>query len=296
MADEKLVLKAGVIAPFLKNIQMSQDGENFFFTDLDMSGKNIDALNKFIEEAKEALNVNLSTNNIPDPTFLKELPNIIHLDLSHNKVKNITAFTNEELFVNLKYLDLKSNKFTELPAFKLPKLEYLDISDNKLEKVNEAWTGHPSLKIFKSIDNKFKTMAPFKAMPKLKELYLQNNAISSLLGCEGLDSLEKLNVRHNKIEKIEEEGFDGLLPSLKYLNLRTNKLPMMDDVYRLLNLPSLVDLNVINNPCELSFSSMNVMICHVLSKNPNPKIERFCKVAITDKNRLEAVFYGDYAW
>lgn len=65
--------------------------------------------------------------------------NLIHLDLSKNKVKNITIFTSEECFLNLKYLDLSSNKFTEFAAFKCPKLEYLDISYNKLEKVNEGW-------------------------------------------------------------------------------------------------------------------------------------------------------------
>ena len=64
---------------------------------------------------------------------------MIHLDLSQNKVKNVSVFTNEEAFVNLKYLDLSNNKFNELAAFKCPKLEYLDISFNKIEKINEGW-------------------------------------------------------------------------------------------------------------------------------------------------------------
>lgn len=68
---------------------MSQDGESFIFTDLEMSNKGIEALNKFIEEAKEVYKCNLAGNNIPDPTCLKELQNLIHLDLSRNKVKNI---------------------------------------------------------------------------------------------------------------------------------------------------------------------------------------------------------------
>jgi len=29
---------------------------------------------------------------------------------------------------------------------------------------------------------------------------------------------------------------------------------------------------------------------------PNPRIKRFCRVEITDVNRLEAVFYADFAW
>ena len=106
MAEEKLTLKAGVVTPFLSNFGISTDGENFLYTTLDMSGKNIEALNKFIEEAKEVYYCNLSSNNIPDPTPLKELQNLITLDLSKNKIKNIIIFTQEENFSKLKYLDL----------------------------------------------------------------------------------------------------------------------------------------------------------------------------------------------
>lgn len=67
---------------------------------------------------------------------------------------------------------MQNNKFTELVGLKLPKLEYLDISYNKLEKVNEAWTGHPNIKVLKSIENKFKNLGPFKECSKLEELYL----------------------------------------------------------------------------------------------------------------------------
>ena len=45
-----------------------------------------------------------------------------------------------------------------MPAFKLPKLEQLDISYMKLEKVNDALTGHTNIRIFKTIDNKFKSI------------------------------------------------------------------------------------------------------------------------------------------
>lgn len=99
----------------------------------------------------------------------------------------------------------------------------MDVSHNKLEKVNEAWQGHQNIKVLKSIENKFKSLAPFKNMPKLEELYVQNNSISSLIGIEGVPALKKLNLRHNKIEKIEEEGLPEL-PALEYLNLRTNKI------------------------------------------------------------------------
>ena len=112
MAEEKLVLKPGVVTPFLSNFTMSTDGENFLFTTLDMNGKNIEVVNKVIEEAKEVYNCNLAGNNIADPTALKELHNLIMLDLARNKVKNVVIFTQEENFHKLKYLDLQNNKLT----------------------------------------------------------------------------------------------------------------------------------------------------------------------------------------
>jgi len=257
-----------------------------------MSNRNIEALNKAIEEAKEVYHLNLSGNNIADPSALKELHNLMHINLAKNKVKNISIFTQEETFLNLRYLDLSNNKFTELPNFTLPKLEYLDISSNKLEKVNEAWQGHASLKFLNASDNKFKSMAPFKNMPKLEELFLANNNISSLVGLEGLSALKVLHVRHNKIEKIEEEGI-AEIPTLEVLNLRTNKIADLENLFRLFTVyPSVKKLNFLNCPVELSYSSMNLFLADVLAKNP--AITRFCKVDVNDKHKLEAVYLAKY--
>lgn len=169
-----------------------------------------------------------------DPSALKELINLVHLDLGGNKIKNMNIFVAEESMVNLKYLDLNNNKLPELGAFKMPKLEYLDISGNKIEKVNEGWNGHATLRILKSVDNKFKNMAPFKNMPKLEELYLASNVIAGLEGYADLPALRKLHLRRNKITKIlsgaegEEPTPLAELPALEYLNLRSNQLPNMD--------------------------------------------------------------------
>lgn len=148
------------------------------------------------------------------------------LNVARNKIKNINIFTNEENFLNLKWLDVSNNKYTELVAIKSPKLEYLDISYNKLEKVSEGWTGHPSIKILKSVDNKFKNLAPFKDMPKLEELYLASNVLTNIIGYEQMPKLKKLHLRKNRIEKVDDEM--PPLDSLEYLNLRGNKVPNLE--------------------------------------------------------------------
>ena len=222
----------------------------------------------------------------------------MHLDLSGNKVKNLTIFTNEECFLNLKYLDISDNKFNEFAAFKLPKLEYLDVSKNKLEKVNADWKGHENIRILKSVDNKFKTLQLFSNMPKLEQLYVAKNAIQTFTQLEGVPNLKRLHMRENKIDKFPEEEEEMIsLPALEYLNLRKNKLVDKKNLMFIFNedkFPMLTDLNVYDCPVEKSYSSLNIFIGDVLIKNP--KILRFCKVSITDQLRLEAVFLGQYKW
>ena len=95
MEQEKLVLnKNENITPHLASIALSDDGENFLFTELALENKGVDALTKNVPEvAKEVFIVNLANNNIPDPTFLKDLNNLVHLDLAKNKVKTLNIFT-----------------------------------------------------------------------------------------------------------------------------------------------------------------------------------------------------------
>ena len=289
-AEEKLVLKPGGVTQYMSSPMQSDDSETFFLGELNLCNRRVESLAKSMEEVKETRKCDLSLNNIADINPMKDMQQLVHLNLAKNKIKALTLFTNEEAFPNLRWLDVSTNKYVELPAIKLPKLEYLDISYNKVEKVNEGWTGHANLRILKSIDNKFKNLAPFKQMPKLEELYLQANAVTALAGWESLPELRKLNLRRNKIEKIDEEM--PAMEKLEYLNLRANKLTEMAMVERLYVFPKLIDLNVINNPVEQAASSFNVFLAEVLCKRPSMK--RFCKVDVAESNLLEATFLAQF--
>ena len=129
-------------------------------------------------------------------------------------------------------------------------------------------------------------------MPKLEELYVAKNKISSISGYEGLPALKKLHLRRNNIEKIDDELTE--LPELKYLNVRSNGIANLDVMLKLLQFPNLTDLNVINNPVELGYSSMNLFIGEVLIKFP--KTKRFCKISIEDSHRVEMCHFADFKW
>lgn len=235
--------------------------------------------------------MDLSINSIAECGTLSVCTQLVRLNLAKNKLKSLAVFTVEENFPNLKWLDVSNNKFPDFPAFKCPKLEYLDISYNKLEKVNEAWVGHERLRVIKAIDNKFKTLAPFKKMPKLEELYMAQNMIVTLSGWEELPNLKKLHLRKNKIEKLPEEDLPDL-PQLEYLNLRRNNIDKLEVIEKLFNFKQLSDINVMNNPIDLNASSREVLIAQVLHKNPN--LKRFNKQQVTEKHLLAALHYGKY--
>jgi Leucine-rich repeat (LRR) protein len=71
-------------------------------------------------------------------------------------------------------------------------------------------------------------------MPNLKELYLTDNKIKTVQGLEGCPSLVKIHLRKNIIE-VFDENFP-VLESLKYLNLRENKIEKMDEIAKLVPL------------------------------------------------------------
>ena len=194
---------------------------------MECTKQELDNLGKCADEIKEVVSIDFSTNGLVDVTLLKDLSRLTRLNLSNNKIKNVSCFSAEEGFPNLKWLDLSLNKFNEWPGFKSPKLDYLNMSGNKLEKVNESWVGHESLRILSAKDNKFKSLATFKNCPKLEELYLGENMITQLTGWEGtLPSLRRLVLRKNKITTFDEEMAE--LPELEYLNLRKNAIESME--------------------------------------------------------------------
>ena len=76
-----------------------------------------------MEEVKEVQKVDMSNNLISEISPLREMTRVINLNISSNRIKNVSIFTDETAFPQLKILDISNNKFTEFPAIKCPKLE-----------------------------------------------------------------------------------------------------------------------------------------------------------------------------
>ena len=137
--EDKVVINPGTTGQFLANFKPTADMENYQFECIDMPRKRIETLHVAIKECVDATEFNLFDNAIVDIKVLDCMINLTRLDLGSNRIKSFNVFTGEEAFPNLKWLNLSNNKPSELPSIKLPKLEYLDISGNKIEKVSDGW-------------------------------------------------------------------------------------------------------------------------------------------------------------
>ena len=63
---------------------------------------------------------------------------------------------------------------------------------------------------------------------------------------------------------------------------------------RVFQFPKIVDLNMLNNPCDANCSSFNLFMAEFLVKNT--KLVRFCKTKVQENNQLEAVHLANYRW
>ena len=134
---QKIKLAPGVICEYMATLAESGDRESFQLSEVDCKGLEVDNLMKSADEMRDMVRIDFSGNALADVTALKDLARLTRLNLSNNKIKNVGCFALEEAFPNLKWLDISNNKFNEWPAFRSPKLDYLNISGNKLEKVND---------------------------------------------------------------------------------------------------------------------------------------------------------------
>ena len=90
--------------------------------------------------------LNLSNNDLIDISPLKVLkaPHLKKIDLSHNKIENVTGTTDpfkDYNFPQLEELNLSYNNLTniyELKAFIAPNLKIIDISFNQFDDINLA--------------------------------------------------------------------------------------------------------------------------------------------------------------
>lgn len=128
-------------------------------------------------------------------------------------------------------VECEGGKLDVLPIALNPALQRLDLRNNKIKSVDEAFQFYKDLLYVDLSNNHFVTIQPnsFIYQERLQELYLNKNKISAINNStfDGLKSLAILNLRENFIEELPKGLFSNL-PKLEELNIGKNRIKKID--------------------------------------------------------------------
>ncbi|GBB85446.1 hypothetical protein RclHR1_11990006 [Rhizophagus clarus] len=213
---------------------------------------------------KEMSKIDLNTGSIESLNHLNELlPKLKELNLNNNLLRYLTGTP-----ASLTTLQVRGNRLTSLTSFAhLPNLEYLDISQNRIE-----------------------TLTDLHRLEHLREVFADENLITCCYSVLRIPGLVKLSLKKNKLKSVDFESFD--LSRLELLDLSENKIELIENVERLLALKLLnLDHNFLR-----SFSATTNMpqltclrVCYnklsELDVSPFPSL----RLLWVDENRLKTI-------
>lgn len=229
--------------------------------------------------------LDLGNNNIwtLPPALLCELENLRLLNLSRNKLRDVTvlSFSQAEHICapGLRSLDISFNHLVSVPAFAfaaLKSLQVLNVSLNGISKLEDkALFGMYSLEVLDLSGNLLTTLPPelFQENKRLTKLYIRNNSVSVLAPglFTGLSLLLELELSDNQLTNtwVNSETFTDLL-RLASLDMSNNKITRLDAAtFRdLTNLQVLkLQQNMIETISDNTFSGLFRLHTLVLSDN-----------------------------
>uniref|UniRef100_A0A8C0QB15 Leucine-rich repeat and guanylate kinase domain-containing protein n=1 Tax=Canis lupus familiaris TaxID=9615 RepID=A0A8C0QB15_CANLF len=187
--------------------------------------------------------LDLSVNKIEDLSCVSYMPYLLELNASHNK---LTTFFNFKPPKNLKKVDFSYNQISEmrdLSAYQA--LTKLILDNNEIEEISglELCSGLTHLSLAK---NRITTINGLGILP-IKILCLSNNQIEKITGLEDLKALQIVDLSHNQISSLQGlENHDFL----EVINLEDNKIAELGEIEYIENLPLLRVLNFLRNPIQ----------------------------------------------
>ncbi|XP_032029093.1 leucine-rich repeats and immunoglobulin-like domains protein 3 [Hylobates moloch] len=181
--------------------------------------------------ANTLLVLKLNRNRISAiPPKMFKLPQLQHLELNRNKIKNVDGLTFQGLGA-LKSLKMQRNGVTKLmdgAFWGLSNMEILQLDHNNLTEITKGWLyGLLMLQELHLSQNAINRISPdaWEFCQKLSELDLTFNHLSRLDDSSflGLSLLNTLHIGNNRVSYIADCAFRGL-SSLKTLDLKNNEI------------------------------------------------------------------------
>ncbi|KAF8656879.1 hypothetical protein AX16_002425 [Volvariella volvacea WC 439] len=175
-----------------------------------------------------------SLTNLRLPRFANHLK---RLCLRQNRISVLNSEDFHPL-TQLEELDLYDNKIKHVgEAFdKLADLTSLDLSFNLLRSIPECLEKLQQLEMVYFVQNKITKISGLHASVSLRSLELGGNRLRTIEGLDALVNLEELWLGKNKISKLE--GLDNL-QKLKILSIQSNRITKMEGLDKVVGLEQL---------------------------------------------------------
>ncbi|XP_065890900.1 leucine-rich repeat-containing protein 23-like [Dysidea avara] len=199
--------------------------------------------------------LDVSNNKISDISCLNNLSQLIVLKADHNLLQSASIAP----LAYLQVLNLAHNNITTTEGITHPLLENLDLSFNQITELSDlSETNLPTLTTLDCHGNAL-TGARNINIPTLQKLYLATNQINTLEGLGHLTQLTTLHLRENQLKTLD--GLTEQMSALQYINLRGNPIEDIKEVAKLQCLPFLRALILSECPvCETDEYRLEVLI------------------------------------
>lgn len=192
--------------------------------------------------------LDVSFNSISKTGFVMLPPQLETLKLSRNSILSLSHL---ELPSSLQKLQLDSNNITALPATlfeRCPNLTVLDLSDNKIDDLDELGRLPDSLKHLKLDGNQIDYSNLTNILvPNLRTLSMVSTGLVSLTHVQFPQHLTDVNFSKNEISEFTSISFGA---KLVRLDLRYNKIEMYDTELQHISIPASAAVYLDHNPLQ----------------------------------------------
>ena len=172
----------------------------------------------FDEKLEQALFEEFQTNKLTK----NHLKSVLSLDLSN---RNLTSLQGIEYFTNLQELNLSGNALVDSsPLEKLQSLVTLNVGFNQFESVQ---FNLPKLEVLNIEENRLSSIEFVRSLESLVALNIRGNRVADLSPLEKSNQLHSLNIRGNQVKNLDVlKGKDQLMN----LNARDNQLTSVEPI------------------------------------------------------------------